>query len=71
MFKCSALHSAAIRPKILRATLNKRSSGAEDAGTLSTRFAITASVGYMLINALITCFKLLMKMCLNKSTSTI
>ena len=35
--------------------------------TLRTGFAITASVGYVLINALLMCFKLLMKMCLSKT----
>ena len=69
MFKCSVFYSAAIRPKIFPATLNKRSTGTEDAGTLRTRFAITASVGYVIINALVMCFKL--KMCLSKSASTI
>ena len=41
--------------KILPSTLNKCSTGAEDAGTLRTRFAVTASVGYVVINALIMC----------------
>ena len=57
--------------KLLTATLNKSSTGAEDAETLRTGFAITAIVGYVLINGLIMCFKHLMKMCLSKSTSTI
>ena len=47
--------------KILPTALNKHSTGAEDAETLRTRFAITASIGYVLINALIMCFKHLMK----------
>ena len=52
--------------KILLSTLNKCSTGAEDAETLRTRFAITASIGYVLINALIMCFKqITYKICLD------